>query len=255
MDFTTRSIAVCILLALACINVEAQEAAATLDLGGTRVDLVAHRSEKAGPLFYNMHDNENTGVEAAMKKVQRRGGVLYELVHSGGRYIEFQYDSLLYQIDPNRIYTDTGVWRELERSAIRDTVVFELVKSFADTLLAIMNIDAQPIVLTLHNNSDNNYSTLSYASGGDYEIDAEAVYLGRRKDPDEFYFVTSARLYGLLTPEGFNVVLQNNAIVTDDGSLSVYCGQRGIEYVNVEAQHGHKGANRRMVKRLMKVLE
>jgi hypothetical protein len=27
--------------------------------------------------------------------------------------------------------------------------------------------------------------------------------------------------------------------MTDDGSLSVYCAQLGIPYVNVEAQHGH----------------
>jgi hypothetical protein len=27
--------------------------------------------------------------------------------------------------------------------------------------------------------------------------------------------------------------------MTDDGSLSVYCGKLGIPYVNVEAQHGH----------------
>ena len=56
----------------------------------------------------------------------------------------------------------------------------------------------------------------------------------------EFYFITTARLYGLLTPTGFNVILQNNAKATDDGSLSVYFGQRNIEYVNIEAQHGHK---------------
>ena len=69
--------------------------------------------------------------------------------------------------------------------------------------------------------------------GAVYEVDAEAVYNGKHKDPDQFYFVTSARLYGMLTPTKFNVVIQNNANVTDDGSLSVYCGQRGIEYVNV----------------------
>ena len=63
------------------------------------------------------------------------------------------------------------------------------------------------------------------------------------------------RLYGLFTPTGFNVVLQNNANVTDDGSLSVYCGQREIEYVNVEAQHGHRGANRKMLKRMLRELK
>ena len=35
---------------------------------------------------------------------------------------------------------------------------------------------------------------------------------------------------------GYNVVLQNNATVTNDGSLSYYAGVQGKEYINFEAQ-------------------
>lgn len=35
---------------------------------------------------------------------------------------------------------------------------------------------------------------------------------------------------------GYNVVLQNNATVTNDGSLSYYSGIAGKEYINFEAQ-------------------
>ena len=238
-----------------CFEALAQEVVAALELGGTHVELVAHRSDKPGYFFYNMHDNENTGVEATAKQVRKRGGVLYELKHTGERYIEFDCDSLHYMIDPNRIYTDTGICRELDRSAVRDTVVFDMVRSFAELLISLMKLDDQQLVLTLHNNTDDNYYMLSYVPGAVYETDAEAVYNGKHKDPDQFYFVTSARLYGLLTPTKFNVVVQNNANVTDDGSLSVYCGQRGIEYVNVEAQHGKKWVNRSMVRRMLKALE
>ena len=41
------------------------------------------------------------------------------------------------------------------------------------------------------------------------------------------------------------------ALATDDGSLSVYAGQRGRPYVNVEAQHGHAREQRRMFEALM----
>jgi len=249
-----RAIKFCFFLMMTASNLLGQEIVAALDLGGTEVNVVAHRSDKPGYFFFNMHDNENTGVEATIKRVRKSGGVLYELQHSGGRYIEFDYDTLHYQIDPNRIYTDTGVWRELDRSAVRDTAVFDLVRTFADTLITLLDLENQHLVITLHNNTDENYSMLSYIPGAEYDVDAEAVYNGRHRDPDQFYFVTSARLYGLLTPTKFNVVIQNNANVTDDGSLSVFCGQRGIDYVNVEAQHGKKGANKRMVKRMLKAL-
>jgi hypothetical protein len=37
----------------------------------------------------------------------------------------------------------------------------------------------------------------------------------------------------------YHIVLQDNTNVTDDGSLSVFCARGGIDYVNVEAEHGH----------------
>jgi hypothetical protein len=38
---------------------------------------------------------------------------------------------------------------------------------------------------------------------------------------------------------GYNVVLQNNTTVEDDGSLSVYCGKNRISYINFESESGH----------------
>ncbi len=237
------------------LQIVAQELIGAFVLGETTVNVVKHSFGEGGYVFYNMHDNENTGVDAARKVLRKTGGTLFELVHSGERYITFEINGREFQIDPNRIYTDTGVWRELERIGDRDSTAFTVVSSFGKALVDLIQVDSQSTIIALHNNTEDNYSTLSYVIGGDYESDAEAVYLGKRNDHDEFYFVTTPRLYGLLTPTGFNVVLQNNQNVTDDGSLSVYCGQRSVEYVNVEAQHGNKGANRRMLKKLLKELE
>ena len=223
-----------------------------LNLGGTDVNVVIHDSGKPGPLYFNMHDNESTSVDAASKIARRKGGKLAELVHSGGRNIEFMYDTLHYAIDPNRIYTDTGVWRELERTAIRDTVVFNMVQAFGDTLIKLLDIDKQEVVIALHNNSDCRYCLYSYTEGGDYENDAAATYRGKWEDPDEFYFVTTAEDFTNLQSSGYNIVLQNNAAVTDDGSLSVYCGFHGIQYINVEAQHGNVKPQRRMIRKLLK---
>jgi D-alanyl-D-alanine dipeptidase len=51
-----------------------------------------------------------------------------------------------------------------------------------------------------------------------------------------------------------NVVLQDNRQVTDDGSLSVYCGKWGIPYVNVEAQHEHLEQQLQMLKVLLRII-
>lgn len=242
-------------ISVSVVTLTAQEVIGAFMLGETSVSIVKHDFGRGGYVFFNMHDNENTGVEAAKKVLKKTGGTLYELVHSGERYISFEINGTEFQIDPNRIYTDTGVWRELERAGHRDSVAFEIVQSFGRALIDLIEIDAQGTIVALHNNTEDNYSTLSYVRGGDYESDAEAVFTTKGCDPDEFYFVTTARLYGILTTTKFNVVLQNNTNVTDDGSLSVYCGQNGIEYVNVEAQHEHKGPNKRMLKRMLKAIE
>ena len=43
------------------------------------------------------------------------------------------------------------------------------------------------------------------------------------------------------------MLLQNNARVTADGSLSVYAGIKGIDYINIETEHGKKDQQKWML--------
>ncbi len=300
----------------------AQDTVRTFTLGDTLVYLVAHRSEQPGPLYYNMHDDENSSVEAASIIVDRYGGELFELVHTGERNITFHVDSMRYEIDPNRMYSDAGVWREIRRVYVkdslqqialqriqdnarmravldtffgsapvvapsqfgiyplfvmldslvrtnglyvhdtiprhefnaRDSLVLALVRAFADTLVSVLQIDSQRLVVALHNNKDDGYNVSSYFIDSLYEHEALAVYRGFHPDPDEFYFVTTRRLFEALQPNPYHIVLQDNTNMTDDGSLSVYCGMRGINYVNVEAQHRHVPDQKKMLEILLERL-
>lgn len=244
---------------MACTTITT-EVVDTFDFGDKELQLVKHTSGKPGPLYFNMHDNESTGVEAARTLVGRKGGALYELVHTGERNVLFCLDTMALEIDPNRIYTDTGVWLEVKRAAlidraeVRDSGAFRVIRAFGDTLLALMDIDSYDLVITLHNNTDCRYCLYSYTEGGPYEEDALRTFSGRHKDPDDFYFVTTDDHFEQLIRSGFHVVQQNNDRVTDDGSLSVYCGNRGIGYINVEAEHGSVRTQRRMIRRMLRIL-
>ena len=227
----------------------------TLTVGDREVTVVIHEAEAPGLTYLNLHDDENTGVEAALSVVGRRGGRVVELQHGGERNVTFMLDGRRYAFDPNRMFTDRGAALTLANLSDSSDVAVAAVRTFADTLLAEIGLDAAQPIITLHNNTDERYSVLSYNQGGEYENDVLFVHIDEDRDPDDFFFVTDLALYNRLRQGGFNVALQDNARVTDDGSLSVYAGQRGAPYVNVEAQEGHFEAQVQMLEYLVEVLQ
>ena len=201
----------------------------------------------------NLHDDESTSVSAARDVIRERGGRVVELVHTGERNITFRVDNTDFVADPNRMFTDAGRRRTLAQRSRDTPEARAALTAFAEAVLAAY-APGPPAVVTLHNNTEDNYSASSYAPGGEYEGDAAAVTVHPGSDPDDFFFVTDRDLYDALVARGFNAVLQDNDAATDDGSLSVWAAREGVPYVNVEAQHGHQLEQARMIDALMDVL-
>ncbi|MDX1419376.1 MAG: hypothetical protein R3181_05365 [Rubricoccaceae bacterium] len=222
-----------------------------LTLGDSTVALSEHASVAEGMDLLVLHDDENTASEAGLRFVTEYGGRLVELLAQGERHVAFAIGGRTYSVDPNRIFTDRGVRRTLGADST-DAGAVALVRLLGDVLVALY--DPTGVVVTLHNNTPDNYSALSYVDGGVYAQDAEAVHLEPGEDPDDFFFVTDRALFEALAARGFNAVLQDNARVTDDGSLSVWAAKHRLPYVNVEAEHGHLDAQLRMLRALGEVL-
>src|SRR5690606_12947186 len=106
------------------------------------------------------------------------------------------------------------------------------------------------VVVALHNSTNGRYSLASYQAGGQFARDAAEVHAEPGQDPDNFFLVTSQRLFTVIKSEGFNVVLQSRA-VSDDGSLSVWAARKGVVYINVEAENGHQTTQVRMLESLL----
>jgi hypothetical protein len=137
------------------------------------------------------------------------------------------------------MFTDEGATNTLTALGCSSKAALQSVRRFALDVLALYRFDELALVVTLHNNGEDGYSLESYVDGGIYADDAARTHFEPGTDPDDFFFVTDLTLFELLSDRAFNVVLQDNNRVTDDGSLSVLAGRAGIPYINVEAQEGH----------------
>jgi hypothetical protein len=208
-----------------------------LPLLGREVKVYFSGVPQSPVLLYNMHDNENTAATAGRIVSKEYGGEYFELMHEGKRLISFQYGNDSVHIDPNRIYTDAGIWAQLKKNKLTDTLAFQAIQSWRNSLLAILDIAHRQLVIALHNNTNKDYGFKSYGPGEEFENEAAALRKGSVHDQDDFYFVTDPRIMYQLEPGRYNIILQSNTTMTDDGSLSVYCAQLGIPYVNVETQH------------------
>lgn len=201
-----------------------------------------------GILYIHVHEDEKTAVAAATRYLDSTGkGCFVTLQHGMGRNIRFTVGGLPYQFDPNRIYTPAGRKATLAKAGVYSEPAFEQVTQLSDALLSRF-VAGKKLLIALHNNTNaGGLSIRSYQKGGVYANDASKVAIHKNQDEDDFFYTTSERAFQFFKKKGFNVMLQNNATVTDDGSLSVYAGLQGIDYINLEAEHGHFGQQLKML--------
>jgi hypothetical protein len=245
-----------VLVAAMLAELPAQDAVLrSIQVGATDISIRSRAFGASRLLFCNLHDDENTSVEAALAVLAKKHGRLVEIKHSGDRNCVFQLDEQEYKFDPNRIFTAPGVRLTLEKLSQTNARAEQAVSRFGKALLELYAIDGVDVVIALHNNTDARYSAANYLQGNALAKEAADVFIARDADTDDFFFVTDRRLFEALKKRDLNVVLQNNENVTDDGSLSVYCGQQRKPYVNVEAQHGHLTEQVKMIEQLFGVIE
>ncbi len=227
----------------------------SIRLGETEISVATMEKPGSRFVYVNLHANENTSVLAGQDVLKRSGGRLVKLRHTGQRDLSFTVGGQAYRVDPNRIFTQLGVRATLEKQSRYSEDAARSVSRFAEELLKVYRIDEADAVIALHNNTPGMYSALSYAGGGALAHDAEDVFIRDGSDPDDFFFATERVVFDALKRRGHNAVLQDNRRVTDDGSLSVYCGKANVRYVNVEAEHGDLKKQTQMILDIKSILD
>lgn len=201
--------------------------------------------KSAGKIVYlNLHENETTSVLAAKDYLASRNGHLIVVKQSGNRNLSFTQKGMKLQFDPNRMFTKAG---RISTLKLLNKKYFdaaeETVEEFSDKIIS--RIRNAKLVVALHNNT--NGKPLSAAS-------YKNRYLNPSMDPDDFILTTEKSIYDQLKAKKINTVWETTSTSVDDGSLAYYCSKKNIPYVNVEAQHGHRSQQLKMLNALTSII-
>lgn len=205
-------------------------------------------------VFINMHDDENSSVEATKLLLEKTGGILIEVDNFQKRNIKFRLGPSIFQFDPNRIFTREGIEQTLtfHHKKVNKRAADEIEK-FGQWLLRLIPENPK-CVIALHNNSEGNFTIKNYLPEGDRKGDARNVHFAMEQDPDDFLITTDDEIFTGMKEAGYNIMLQDNVNAREDGSLSVYCGKRNMSYVNLETQHGKVMQYKIMMEKLLNTI-
>lgn len=224
------------------------------ELGDTTLNIIEHWGGSDVPvIFLNVHEDETTSIETLMAYSERHPIDYFYLNHKGTRRISFEAKGKNYDFDPNRIFTKKGRRKTLKDGGNSSRAAKRCVKELAEQIL--VRLPKAYTVVALHNNTDVNYSIKSYLPEGDEAQNTKAIYINDLMDPDDFIYTTDSHFFAAFQAKKINVILQDNTNYVNDGSLSVYCGKKGIRYINIETQKGHFIAQMELMRVVLEVIQ
>jgi hypothetical protein len=215
---------------------------------------ISQYGDKSDVVYINVHDSEPTSVQAAKKILEISGGTLIKIENRGQRNIQFRLKNVPYSFDPNRIFDRIGVEQALKKTGRISNAAVDEVEKFGLRILELLPADASCIV-ALHNNTDGAFSVKTYLPAGERHRDAKAVFANKEQDIDDIALTTDSLLYQKMADGGYNSIWQDNKKAKRDGSLSIYCGQNNLRYINIETQLGRLSQHIEMLEKLVAILK
>jgi hypothetical protein len=209
-----------------------------IQLGDSTVQLIKmFNAPQSNVLFFNMHEDEQTSIDVSKAFGHGHAINFAYLHHQLTRRVFYNVGKREFSVDPNRIYTKKGRRKTIEPWRLITFKANNEAAKLANTILSL--IKPFKTIVTMHNNTDVEYTIKSYLPGGDEAKNTADIHVSDKWDADDFVYTTSIDFFNHLKAADVNVILQDNVRFVNDGSLSVYCGINGIDYLNIEAQKGH----------------
>jgi hypothetical protein len=187
-----------------------------------------------------IHGNEPTARDILREHMKETEGRAF-LIESNDRNVFVAGGKL----DPNRMFSRPGAERSLRTlnpawTSQQIEEVLDKLDSDRDRFLRRVLPQSGELIVALHNNGPG------YSVKDEVEI-SNAVALNDPGHPDEFILCSNHADFAVLANSRFNALLQDRPQGPEDGSLSRLCAARGIRYINVEAAHGNREGQKRML--------
>ena len=207
-------------------------------LAGARFRIL--RTGRSKRRYLRIHGDEETARLVLERHMQTHDGIAY-IVESRTRSVAV--DGL--KLDPNRMFSRVGAEASLQRLN-RDATPAQVAHALhvldhgREKLVRALTPPKGGLTVALHNNA-RGYSVESEVGISD------ETSLRQPAEPHAFFLCTDPRDYAVLKTSPYNVVLQQKAPPTDDGSLSRLAAARGWRYVNLEVLIGEAERQREML--------
>jgi len=194
-----------------------------------------------------LHGDEETARGVLTAHLKKHSGVAHL---AAGNTRTVYYNGV--RFDPNRIWSAEGAARNLKLlnpyAPERDLANARwMLNRERGRLIEKLMPPRGGLLIALHNNSRG------YSVETEIPISDRAA-LADKENPHEFFLCTDPADFVRLARSPYNVVLQDKAPQTDDGSLSRLAARLGVRYVNLEAGLGKADRQREMLEWLEKNL-
>jgi len=209
-----------------------------ISLAGARFRIL--RKGHSNRRYLVIHGNEETARDVLVRHMETHEGTGY-VVQGNTRNV--MVEGLL--LDPNRMFSRVGAeasLRRLNRDAADASVhrALHVLDHGRKRLVHALTPPRGGLTFALHNNSE------SYSVENEVAI-SDRTSLREPRNPHAFFLCTDPRDFEVLSTSPYNVVLQQKAPPTDDGSLSRLAASQGFRYVNLEVALGQADRQREMV--------
>lgn len=218
-------------------------------LGSTLLTVNHTTYRSSSPIkLVQLHHNELTA-DSVTQTISEEMGIDYlQIINGEKRLIDFATEGKNHRFDPNRMFSTEGIVNSLQLHSQYSEAGFQSIASFRNSLLNLLGSNST--IIAVHNNTDGAFALADYMKNNTGQVHQNTTL-----DPDDFFITTDSLLFSRLKERDFNVVLEYSERLIDDGSLSIYCSRNKIPYVNVEAQHGHREEQAKMLRTLTELLK